>query len=160
MLFLSRSTHSCIRSKRLRTTEEPIALDGSSVLGSSKKCLGGSCGPKVRKSAVRSTCREEEKDKEANSKYSQFSGKNLCDCTLNIFRFWSKACFNLTCRNCVRRHHFYVWLSIYLCDYLLSSFTFSMMVPFTFCSLCLNRCLQTNVCGEGKESREWFCGTF
>lgn len=66
-----------MRSKRLRTTEEPVALDGSSVLGSTKKGLGGSSGPKARKSAVRSTCREEEKEKEANSKHSQFSGKNF-----------------------------------------------------------------------------------
>lgn len=73
-----------MRSKRLRTTEEPVALDGSSVLGSTKKGLGGSSGPKVRKSAVRSTCREEEKEKEANSK--QFSGKNLCDGTVSILR--------------------------------------------------------------------------
>lgn len=74
-----------MRSKRLRTTEEPVALDGSSILGSTKKGLGGSSGPKVRKSAVRSTCKEEEKEKEANSKHSQFSGKNLCD---GIVRIW------------------------------------------------------------------------
>lgn len=66
-----------MRSKRLRTTEEPVALDGGSVLGSSKKGLGGSSGPKVRKAAVRPTCREEDKEKDSNSTHSHFSGKNL-----------------------------------------------------------------------------------
>lgn len=86
ILFLSRNTHSCMRSKRLRTTEEPVVLDGSSVLGSTKKSLGGSSGSKARKSAVRSTCREIEKEKEANSKHRQFSGKNLCDWYVKMLR--------------------------------------------------------------------------
>lgn len=77
-----------MRSKRLRTTEEPVALDGSSVLGSSKKGLGGPSGPKVRKSAVRPTCREEEKEKDCNSKHSQFSGKYICDGTIKPLRFY------------------------------------------------------------------------
>lgn len=76
-LFPPRSTHSCLRSKRLRTTEEPVGLDGGPVLGSSKKGLGGSSGPKVRKAAVRSTCREEDKEKDPSSTHSHFSGRNL-----------------------------------------------------------------------------------
>lgn len=83
-MFPSRSTHTCIRSKRLRTTEEPVALDGSSLLGSSKKGLGGPSGPKLRKAAVRSTCRDEEKEKDVNSKHSEFSGKNLFDDTITV----------------------------------------------------------------------------
>ncbi|KAK1886276.1 Lysine-specific demethylase 4C, partial [Dissostichus eleginoides] len=69
------STHSRMRSKRLRTTEEPIALDGSTALTSSKrKGLGGPTGPKVRKSAAGTSCKEEEekeKKMEAESKHKQ-----------------------------------------------------------------------------------------
>ncbi|XP_035515892.1 lysine-specific demethylase 4C isoform X5 [Morone saxatilis] len=68
------SSHTRMRSKRLRTTEEPVGLDGSSALSSSKrKGLGGSPGPKVRRSVAGTTCREEEteKKKEAESKHNQ-----------------------------------------------------------------------------------------
>ncbi|KAF7662413.1 hypothetical protein LDENG_00236890 [Lucifuga dentata] len=76
------SSHSRMRSKRLRTTEEPVELDGSSTLNSNKKRgLGGPLGPKVRRSVGRTTCRteeinEEEKEKEeeereAKSKHNQ-----------------------------------------------------------------------------------------
>ncbi|XP_071388144.1 lysine-specific demethylase 4C isoform X2 [Centroberyx affinis] len=59
------STHSRMRSKRLRTTEEPVALESSSVLGSSKrKGLGGPLGPKVRRSGGETTCRTEEEEEE------------------------------------------------------------------------------------------------
>ncbi|XP_078115609.1 lysine-specific demethylase 4C isoform X10 [Sander vitreus] len=61
------STHSRMRSKRLRTTKEPIGLDGSSTLTSSKR-------PKVRKSVAGTSCREEEekeKKKEVESKHNQ-----------------------------------------------------------------------------------------
>lgn len=75
-----------MRSKRLRTTEEPVSLDGSPELcRDKKKGLGGPPGPKVRRSVAGPTCREEEKEKkkEANSKHSQnqnsvpLSGKSL-----------------------------------------------------------------------------------
>lgn len=68
------SSHSRMRSKRLRTTEEPVGLDGSSALNSSKrKGMGGPSEPKVRRSVAGTTCREEEKErrKEANSKHNQ-----------------------------------------------------------------------------------------
>lgn len=91
------SNHSRMRSKRLRTTEEPIALDNSSALGNSKKKrLGGQPGPKVRRSVLGPTSREEEKEKkkEDNSKCSQnqnsvqFSGKSLNDGTGSYLRLW------------------------------------------------------------------------
>lgn len=75
-----------MRSKRLRTTEEPVGLDGSSALSSSRrKGLGGPPGPKVRRSVAGTTCREEEKEekKETDSKHNQnqnsfqLSGKRL-----------------------------------------------------------------------------------
>ncbi|KAM7419140.1 hypothetical protein PAMA_016318 [Pampus argenteus] len=75
------STHSRMRSKRLRTTEEPVGLDGSSALSSSKrKGLGGPPGPKVRRSVAgpASRAEKEEEDKEekkegrgAESKHNQ-----------------------------------------------------------------------------------------
>ncbi|TWW59841.1 Lysine-specific demethylase 4C [Takifugu flavidus] len=80
------STHSCLRSKRLRTTEEPVGLDGGPVLGSSKKGLGGSSGPKVRKAAVRSTCREEDKEKDSSSSHSHFSGACRQMCVVKVNR--------------------------------------------------------------------------
>lgn len=60
------SRHSRMRSKRLRTTEEPVDLDGGSTLsGSKRKGPGGSPEPKLRKSGPGPTaCKEEEKDKE------------------------------------------------------------------------------------------------
>ncbi|XP_059194580.1 lysine-specific demethylase 4C isoform X2 [Centropristis striata] len=69
------TTHSRMRSKRLRTTKEPIGLDGSSALPSSKrKGLGGPPGPKVRRSVAGTSCEEEEekeKKREAESKHNQ-----------------------------------------------------------------------------------------
>ncbi|XP_040891783.1 lysine-specific demethylase 4C isoform X2 [Toxotes jaculatrix] len=71
----NKGSHSRMRSKRLRTTEEPVGLDGSSSLSSSKrKGLGGpGPGSKVRKSVAGKTCGEEEKEKkkEAESKHNQ-----------------------------------------------------------------------------------------
>ncbi|XP_029358469.1 lysine-specific demethylase 4C isoform X2 [Echeneis naucrates] len=67
------SSHSRMRSKRLRTTEEPVDLDGSSALSSSKrKSLSGPPGPKVRRPVTGTTCREEEKEKkkDAESKHN------------------------------------------------------------------------------------------
>lgn len=79
------SNQSRTRSKRLRLTEETVAVDGSSALGSSKKKNLGPPGPKVRKSVAASASRDEEKEKKkaANSKHSQsqnpvqLSGKSL-----------------------------------------------------------------------------------
>lgn len=86
-----------MRSKRLRTTEEPVGLDGSSALSSSKrKGLGGPPGHKVRRSVAGTTCREEEKEKkkEADSKHNQnqnsvqLSGKRLTDGTGRYLGLW------------------------------------------------------------------------
>lgn len=85
-----------MRSKRLRTTEEPVDLDGSSALGSSKKKgVGGPPGPKVRRSVAGPTCKKEEaeKKKEANLKQCQtpnslqLSGTNLNDGPESYIRF-------------------------------------------------------------------------
>lgn len=93
-----------MRSKRLRTTEEPVGLDGSSALTSSKrKGLGGPPGPKVRRSVAGPACKaekleEEEKEgkkegREAESKHNQnlnsaqLSGKRLTG-TRRYFRLW------------------------------------------------------------------------
>ncbi|XP_062284985.1 lysine-specific demethylase 4C isoform X2 [Scomber scombrus] len=78
----NKGTHSRMRSKRLRTTEEPVGLDGSSALtGSKRKGLGGPPGPKVRRSVAGPACKaekveEEEKEgkkegREAESKHNQ-----------------------------------------------------------------------------------------
>nr|XP_046268332.1 lysine-specific demethylase 4C isoform X2 [Scatophagus argus] len=70
----SKGSHSRMHSKRLRTTEEPVGLDGSSALSSRKrKGLGGPPGPKARRSVGGTTCREEEKEKkkEADLKHNQ-----------------------------------------------------------------------------------------
>ncbi|XP_030289827.1 lysine-specific demethylase 4C isoform X2 [Sparus aurata] len=70
----NKGSHSRMRSKRLRTTEEPVGLDGSSALSNSKrKGLGGPPGPKVRRSVAGTTSREDEKEKkkEPDSKHNQ-----------------------------------------------------------------------------------------
>lgn len=85
-----------MRSKRLRTTEEPVDLDGSSALSSSKKKgVGGPPGPKVRRSVAGPTCKKEEaeKKKETNLKQNQtpnslqLSGTNLNDGPESCMRF-------------------------------------------------------------------------
>ncbi|XP_023189454.1 lysine-specific demethylase 4C-like isoform X1 [Xiphophorus maculatus] len=66
--------HSRMRSKRLRTTEEPVDLDGSLALSSSKrKPLGGQSAPKARRSAAGTSYKELEKGKkkQAESKHNQ-----------------------------------------------------------------------------------------
>ncbi|XP_058496364.1 lysine-specific demethylase 4C isoform X3 [Solea solea] len=63
-----------MRSKRLRTTQEPVGLNASSTQSSSKrKGLGGSPAPKVRRSAAATKCREDDKGKkkEPESKHNQ-----------------------------------------------------------------------------------------
>lgn len=86
-----------MRSKRLRTTEEPVGLGGNSALSSSRrKDLGGPSGPKVRKAVSGTTCKEEEKEKKngPESKYNQnqnsvqLSGKRLTGGTGRYLRFW------------------------------------------------------------------------
>ncbi|CAN9510454.1 unnamed protein product [Ophioblennius macclurei] len=64
--------HSRMRSKRLRTTEEPVGLDGASTLNTSKrKGVGGPPVAKVRKSISGPACKEEkEKKKEQESKHN------------------------------------------------------------------------------------------
>ncbi|KAM9398558.1 lysine-specific demethylase 4C isoform 9-T25 [Salvelinus alpinus] len=54
--------HPRTRSKRLRTSEEPVALEGCSVLGR-RRGLGGTLGPKVRR-GCRAGEDEEEEDEE------------------------------------------------------------------------------------------------
>ncbi|CAB1445957.1 unnamed protein product [Pleuronectes platessa] len=72
----NKGSHSRMRSKRLRTTEEPVGLDDSSTLSccssSKRKGLGGPPASKVRKSVAGTNCREEEKGKkkEAESKHN------------------------------------------------------------------------------------------
>ncbi|XP_026216410.1 lysine-specific demethylase 4C isoform X2 [Anabas testudineus] len=66
--------HTRMRSKRLRTTEEPVDLGGSSALTTSKrKGIGGPSGPKVRRSVTETTCKEDEleKRKKTESKHNQ-----------------------------------------------------------------------------------------
>lgn len=73
-----------MRSKRLRTTEEPVDLDGTSALKSKRKSSAGPPSPKVRRS-VAGTTGKKEKKKEAESKHNQsqnsvqLSGKKLTD---------------------------------------------------------------------------------
>ncbi|XP_075318875.1 lysine-specific demethylase 4C-like isoform X7 [Odontesthes bonariensis] len=67
------SSHSRMRSKRLRTSEEPVGLESSSAfIGSKRKGQSGPSAPKVRKSVAGTTCKEEEKEKkkEAESKHN------------------------------------------------------------------------------------------
>lgn len=75
-----------MRSKRLRTTEEPVDLDGNLTLNSSKrKNMGTHSGSKVQRSVVGKTCKELEKGKKKeaeskhnqNSDFSQFSGRTV-----------------------------------------------------------------------------------
>ncbi|XP_035992755.1 lysine-specific demethylase 4C isoform X3 [Fundulus heteroclitus] len=68
------SSHSRMRSKRLRTTEEPVDLDGSLALsGSKRKPLGGQSGPKARRPAAGTAYRELERGrkKQAEAKHNQ-----------------------------------------------------------------------------------------
>lgn len=76
-----------MRSKRLRTTEEPVDLDGTSALKSKRKSSAGPPSPKVRRSVAGTTGKKEQKEKkkEAESKNNQsqnsvqLSGKKLTD---------------------------------------------------------------------------------
>lgn len=139
------SSHSRMRSKRLRTTEEPVGLDGSSTLNSSKrKGLGGPPVPKVRKSAA-GTCKKEEneKEKKAEPKHNQIhssvqlSGKRSTDqngrylqiCILLHLRTY---CSILTFFKMRELKTLYMYL---VCTYHI-----------------LDRSLQTDVCGQGKSS--------
>ncbi|XP_077426174.1 lysine-specific demethylase 4C isoform X2 [Vanacampus margaritifer] len=56
--------HSRMRLKRLRTTEEPVGLDGSSLCSSKRKGLCGPPGPKVRRSVEETPCTSEKTEEE------------------------------------------------------------------------------------------------
>ncbi|XP_017281250.1 lysine-specific demethylase 4C isoform X2 [Kryptolebias marmoratus] len=96
----NKGSHSRMRSKRLRTTEEPVGLDGSLALNSGKrKGMGAHSGSKVRRSGVGKTCKEVEKGKkkEAESKHnqdsniSQLSGPCRQMCVVKVNRVESKS---------------------------------------------------------------------
>ncbi|KAM8878455.1 lysine-specific demethylase 4C isoform 2-T2 [Spinachia spinachia] len=94
-------THSRMRSKRLRTSVQPIGLDGSSGLtGSKRKALGGPPRPKVRRTVAETSCREEEEDeadaekekkREAQSKHTQLSGPCRQMCVVKVNRVESNS---------------------------------------------------------------------
>ncbi|XP_061572025.1 lysine-specific demethylase 4C isoform X2 [Cololabis saira] len=93
-------SHSRMRSKRLRTTEEPVGLDGASALnGSKKKGLSGPSAPKVRRSAAETIGKEEEgeKKKEAEAKHNlnqislQLSGPCRQVCVVKVNRVEGKS---------------------------------------------------------------------
>ncbi|XP_019717501.1 lysine-specific demethylase 4C isoform X2 [Hippocampus comes] len=56
--------HSRMRLKRLRTTEEPVGLDDSSMCSSKRKGLCGPPGPKVRRSVEERPCKSERAEEE------------------------------------------------------------------------------------------------
>ncbi|CAJ1052204.1 lysine-specific demethylase 4C isoform X2 [Xyrichtys novacula] len=96
----NKGSQSRMRSKRLRTTEEPVGLDGGSALTSSKrKGLGGPLGPKVRKSVSGADCREEEKEKKKdaetkhNNKLGSFQLPGPCRqmCVVKVNRVESNS---------------------------------------------------------------------
>lgn len=66
------SNHSRMRSKRLRTSEEPVDLDAGPALGcSKKKAASGPPLPKVRRSAAGPTCKRDEAQKKKDSNLKQ-----------------------------------------------------------------------------------------
>ncbi|XP_013884074.1 lysine-specific demethylase 4C isoform X2 [Austrofundulus limnaeus] len=92
--------HSRMRSKRLRTTEEPVDLDDNLTLNSSKrKSMGTHSESKVRRSVVGKTCKDLEKGKKKeaeskhnqNSNFSQFSGPCRQMCVVKVNRVESKS---------------------------------------------------------------------
>ncbi|XP_037327365.2 lysine-specific demethylase 4C isoform X1 [Pungitius pungitius] len=65
-------THSRLRSKRLRTSAQPIGLDGSSGLtGTKRKALSGPPGTKVRRTVAGTSCREEEEEEKEKKREAQ-----------------------------------------------------------------------------------------
>ncbi|XP_037620608.1 lysine-specific demethylase 4C isoform X2 [Sebastes umbrosus] len=77
-------THTRMRSKRLRTTEEPIGLDGSSALTSCKrKGLGGPPGPKLRRSVAGTSCREEEEKEKKKDGHLSGPCRQMCVVKVN-----------------------------------------------------------------------------
>ncbi|XP_069553478.1 lysine-specific demethylase 4C isoform X1 [Brachyistius frenatus] len=96
----NKGNHSRMRSKRLRTTEEPVGLDGNSALNSNKrKALSGPPGPKVRKSVAGTTCHDEEKEKKKETESKQNQNQNLVQlpgpcrqmCVVKVNRVESKS---------------------------------------------------------------------
>ncbi|KAM9770803.1 lysine-specific demethylase 4C isoform 1-T2 [Menidia menidia] len=86
--------HSRMRSKRLRTTEEPVGLESSSAfIGSKRKGHSGPPAPKVRKSVAAPTFKEEEKKSEGVSKHNQnqLSGPCRQMCVVKVNRVESKS---------------------------------------------------------------------
>lgn len=86
-----------MRLKRLRTTEEPVGLDDSSMCSSKRKGLCGPPGPKVRRSVEERPCKseraEEEQEEEKHGRREtrqsqnslQLSGKTFSLC----FKCWA-----------------------------------------------------------------------
>ncbi|XP_061627392.1 lysine-specific demethylase 4C isoform X2 [Phyllopteryx taeniolatus] len=60
----NKSSHSRMRLKRLRTTEEPVGLDDSALCSSKRKGLCGPPGPKVRRSLEETPCTSEKAEEE------------------------------------------------------------------------------------------------
>ncbi|XP_061684620.1 lysine-specific demethylase 4C isoform X2 [Syngnathoides biaculeatus] len=60
----NKSSHSRMRLKRLRTTEEPVGLNDRSLCSSKRKGLCGPPGPKARRSLVEAPCASEEAEEE------------------------------------------------------------------------------------------------
>nr|XP_004564268.1 lysine-specific demethylase 4C isoform X3 [Maylandia zebra] len=95
----NKGSHSRMRSKRLRTTEEPVDLDGTSALKSKRKSSAGPPSPKVRRSVAGTTGKKEQKEKkkEAESKHNQsqnsvqLSGPCRQMCVVKVNRVESKS---------------------------------------------------------------------
>ncbi|KAF7213071.1 lysine-specific demethylase 4C isoform X4 [Nothobranchius furzeri] len=94
------SSHSRMRSKRLRTTEEPVDLDGGVALNcNKKKGLGGPSRSKVRRYAAGMTSKDAEKGKKKeaesmqsrNPNLSQLSGSCRQMCVVKVNRVESKG---------------------------------------------------------------------
>ncbi|XP_047220872.1 lysine-specific demethylase 4C isoform X2 [Girardinichthys multiradiatus] len=74
----NKGSHSRMRSKRLRTTVEPVDLDGNLELSSSKrKPLGGQSGTKARRSAAGTAYKEPEKGKKKQAEAKHNQNQNL-----------------------------------------------------------------------------------
>ena len=76
-------SHPRTRSKRLRTSEEPVALEGCSVLGR-RRGLGGTLGPKVRRGCRAGEDEDDEEEGEDQTENTlRLPGKRLVDLILN-----------------------------------------------------------------------------
>ncbi|XP_077379320.1 lysine-specific demethylase 4C isoform X3 [Festucalex cinctus] len=68
--------HSRMRLKRLRTTEEPVGLDDSSLCSSKRKGLCGPPGPKVRRCVEETPCTSEKTEEENRGKREMRRNQN------------------------------------------------------------------------------------